>query len=78
MGAYQNVCEQSGYRSYGEKSTNQNDFKFLSEVVRCGASQKKDFTLSNNEKIEFKQMVARLAKIPKAGEYLIVFPCLGD
>ena len=28
-------------------------------------------------KLEFKQMRARLAKIPKAGEYLAYFPVLG-
>jgi hypothetical protein len=28
-------------------------------------------------KLEFKQMVARLAKIPEAGEYLAYFPVSG-
>ena len=48
---------------------------FLSEVVRCGASQKKD--LRDSTKMEFKRMVARLAKIPEVGEYLAYFPVSG-
>ncbi len=51
-------------------------FYFLSEAVRCGASQKKGL-LPTNKKLEFKQMVARLAKIPEAEEYLAYFSVSG-
>ena len=49
-------------------------FLVRSREMRCIAKEKPP---TNQQKLEFKQMVARLAKIPEAEEYLAYFSVSG-
>ena len=66
------VCEELGYRSLTQQTLLKNNFNFLSEVVRCGASQKKhrwDSTKRTARRCLLLEMCRRLRLITR--NYLV-------